>query len=301
MVIMGIDHSLTSTGIVIIDGDTLLHSEAISTVKDTGEILDTIRRVRQIAHRIKTIAEQFNVTHFAMEELAYNAKGNATRDVAVLFGAIVACIGQCSVTPPTALKKFATGYGLADKKQMVAAVANKHAAMHQLLINTQVCQGRYDLADAFWLCQKEKENPMQIRTALSVTMTEEDLKQAVVEYVQRNSPYPTLIVDDIVFQSKRNPTRVEVDVTAHNDDGTTAVAVKAEPTVADAVVDAVTKEAASTATTDVAEQTVNSDLLDELLSGSDPEPQAEPEKIAEDAKPAEKTTGNDDLASLLTL
>ena len=142
---------------------------------------------------------------------------------------------------------------------------------------------------------------MQIRTALSVTMTEEDLKQAVVEYIQRNSPYPTLIVDDIVFQSKRNPTRVEVDVTAHNDDGTTAVAVKAEPTVADAVVDAVTEEAASTATTDVAEQTVNSDLLDELLSGSDPEPQAEPEKVAEDPKPAEETAGNDDLASLLTL
>ena len=142
---------------------------------------------------------------------------------------------------------------------------------------------------------------MQIRTALSVTMTEEDLKQAVVEYIQRNSPYPTLIVDDIVFQPKRNPTRVEVDVTAHNDDGTTAVAVKAEPTVADAVVDAVTEEAASTATTDVAEQTVNSDLLDELLSGSDPEPQAEPEKVAEESKPAEETAGNDDLASLLTL
>lgn len=300
---MGIDHSLTSTGIVVIDGDTLLHSEAISTVKDTGEILDTIRRVRLIAHRIKTIAEQFNVTHFAIEELAYNAKGNATRDVAVLFGAIVACIGQCSVTPPTSLKKFATGYGFADKKQMVAAVANKHSAMHQLLTNTKVCQGRYDMADAFWLCQKEKEELMQIRTALSVTMTEEDLKQAVVEYIQRNSPYPTLIVDDIVFQSKRNPTRVEVDVTAHNDDGTTAVAVKAEPTVADAVVDAVIEEAAKTETeTGVTEQAASSDLLDELLSGSDPEPQVEQAAVAEDAKPAEEAaTGGDDLASLLTL
>lgn len=300
---MGIDHSLTSTGIVVLDDDTLLHSEAISTVKDTGEILDTIRRVRQIAHRIKTIAEQFNVTHFAIEELAYNAKGNATRDVAVLFGAIVACIGQCSVTPPTSLKKFATGYGFADKKQMVAAVANKHAAMHQLLTNTKVCQGRYDMADAFWLCQKEKEELMQIRTALSVTMTEEDLKQAVVEYIQRNSPYPTLIVDDIVFQSKRNPTRVEVDVTAHNDDGTTAVAVKAEPTVADTVVDAVNEEAAKTETeTDVTEQTASSDLLEELLSGSDPEPAAEQATVVEDTKPAEEAaTGSDDLASLLTL
>lgn len=294
MIVMGIDHSLTSTGVTVMDGDIILCSVAIATKKQTGTCLDTIRRIREIAFRIKAIAEHYKVTHFCIEELAYNSKGNATRDVAMLFGAIAACVPINTTVPPSQLKKFATGYGAADKKQMVAAIAKTNPAMYTILTNTLVSHGRYDMADSFWLCQFEKEKNMQIRTALTVNMTEEDLKTAVIEYIQRNSSYPNLVVDDIVFQSKRNPTRVEVDVTAHNDDGTMPVAAKAEPAVAADLVDSVMDTDPEAVENKEPAPEQGTDLLDELLGDTDAEK-------TETTEPETAAVAGDDLASLLTL
>jgi len=63
-----------------------------------------------------------NPCHFVFENLAFGAKGNATRDVAgLLFSMISSSLrfGQYTLVAPTSAKKVFTGDGKATKLQMI--------------------------------------------------------------------------------------------------------------------------------------------------------------------------------------
>ncbi len=166
-VTMGIDQSLTCTGVVItqIDRDgikSILHQEAISTVKTELEpIPDTIVRATVIGDRLASLQAQYMPDYIALENLSYGSVGNATRNLAILFGVICTKMDMLhpSVVPPTSLKKFATGNGKATKKDMLEAIAQSDASFFSLLNRMTIKAGKYDLADAYWIAKwVENEN-----------------------------------------------------------------------------------------------------------------------------------------------
>lgn len=157
---MGIDQSLTCTGVCVIRQEgfnyTVLHTESIHSHKTNFEdYADTLHRAKFIADRLHMIAVKYKVTHFSIEGLSFGSKGNATRNLAILFATI--CI-KLNIdfpytVPPTTLKKFATGNGRADKKEMLSVIECHDKYLFNYLNDMTIKAGKYDLADAYWLAR----------------------------------------------------------------------------------------------------------------------------------------------------
>lgn len=167
---MGIDQSLSCTGVVLTKRDdngarTVVYSTAITTDKDPSlsPLADTLIRSKYIADKILDIEICWQPDYVALENLSYGSVGNATRNLAILFGVICTTLGlnNPNVIPPTTLKKFATGNGRATKKEMLDAILKEDSVFHHHLTNNVTIKaGRYDLADAFWISKWiENENP----------------------------------------------------------------------------------------------------------------------------------------------
>lgn len=56
-----------------------------------------------------------------------------------------------------------------------------------------------------------------INHTLSISITEDDLKRLIIDEIHRQDP--TIVVDDIAFTQKRNPTAIETAVSAHVETG----------------------------------------------------------------------------------
>lgn len=152
-VIMGIDQSLTSTGICIIDGNTIVRTEVINTTKNNDDFIeDVMARSARIAARIVKLVTFHNVTHVTIESPSLCSVGNATRSLAMLFAVIQHELRKAGFpplsVPPKTLKKVATGSGNAKKEDMLNAVP-AHVMVH--LMHAPKTKGRYDLADAYHL------------------------------------------------------------------------------------------------------------------------------------------------------
>lgn len=162
---LGLDQSLTSTGVVVIqhldDKYKVLHYESIQT-KPTGleDYADVLHRANEIADRLYNIVFDYNVTDISIEGLSFGSKGNATRNLAMLFAII--CnrlqITEPYTVPPTTLKKFATGNGRADKKEVLAAVEQHNIELFKQLDSMTIKAGKYDLSDAFFLALHKLTN-----------------------------------------------------------------------------------------------------------------------------------------------
>lgn len=159
---MGIDQSLSCTGVVLrqVEDDgtsAVVYSQTISTSKDPSKspIADTIIRSKIIADKLLDIQICWQPDYIALENLSYGSVGNATRNLAILFGVICTTMGlnEPSVVPPTTLKKFATGNGKASKKEMYEAIDREDPAFYNFLTNVTLKGGRHDLADAFWIAK----------------------------------------------------------------------------------------------------------------------------------------------------
>lgn len=157
-VVLGIDQSLTSTGVVVIrhtvDKNEVLYHASLQT-EPTGlsDYADVLHRANSIADRIVNIVDMYKVTDIAIEGLSFGSKGNATRNLAMLFAII--CnklnITEPYTVPPTTLKKFATGNGRADKKEVLESVKLHDVDLHSELSRLTIKAGKYDLADAYFL------------------------------------------------------------------------------------------------------------------------------------------------------
>lgn len=166
---MGIDQSLTCTGVTITSMDDMgnrkvIYSETIQTAKThhTCPIADTLTRAHQIASRLEDIVQEFNPDWIGLENLSYGSVGNATRNLAILFGVICSTLKLDAprVVPPTTLKKFATGNGRAGKKEMLAAIEKADSTFFNQLDKMTIKAGKYDLADAYWIARWVDANPI---------------------------------------------------------------------------------------------------------------------------------------------
>ena len=133
MLIIGIDPSLTSTGIVVLRGNKV---ELAVTTKNKPE-LGTIDRVRLIYERIVCVAESLTDGEkwqapdlIVIEGFSYGSKGRSVFDIAYLGWRIREELERLRTednipwleVPPSQLKKFATGQGNANKEIILQQV-----------------------------------------------------------------------------------------------------------------------------------------------------------------------------------
>jgi len=133
MLIIGIDPSLTSTGIVVLRGNKV---ELAVTTKNKPA-LGTIERVRLIYERIVDIQENLSDGEkwqapdlIVIEGFSYGSKGRSVFDIAYLGWRIREELEwlkeQDNIpwleVPPSQLKKFATGQGNANKEIILQQV-----------------------------------------------------------------------------------------------------------------------------------------------------------------------------------
>lgn len=160
MVVMGVDQSLTCTGICIMRDGNVLHTEAIRTKKGEEDIYkDVFNRGKEIALHIQKLCRTWDVDHVQFEGLALGASGSATRNLAMLLGIIIAVLWEePSMVPPNTLKKYATGKGNADKRAMLKAIEPVNPELWAHLDALPIAHGKYDIADAFWLAKYATES-----------------------------------------------------------------------------------------------------------------------------------------------
>ncbi len=135
MLIIGIDPSLTATGIVALRDGKVELAETTKNKPDLG----TIERVRLIRERIASIIENLineEKTEWqapdliTIEGFSYGSKGRSVFDIAYLGWRIREDLEQLRVddgipwleVPPTQVKQFATGKGNANKEIILQQV-----------------------------------------------------------------------------------------------------------------------------------------------------------------------------------
>ncbi len=124
--IIGLDLSLTSTGIVVLSGDSSIHNCVISS-KAIGELI----RLYDITSRVLQKCDVFTPSLVCIEGYAFGMPGraNSLTQLAEVAGVIKLEFYKHNVhfriIPPATVKKFATGRGNAKKDEMRLAVFKK--------------------------------------------------------------------------------------------------------------------------------------------------------------------------------
>lgn len=187
MKILAIDQSLSKCayvtfeeGVVKSYGVFKTGNAKVKTKRKDTLYLDTLQeQVHHICNNIIEVVDSFEPDHITFEALSFGSVGNASRDLACLYGAIRERLMfefkeiPCSDVPPTSLKSFAHSMlpedskwdGMTkakkpkkikmDKKMMVLAVKTKYGKDY--LSEYNYSTGLDDLADATLLALKYYE------------------------------------------------------------------------------------------------------------------------------------------------
>jgi len=156
---MGVDQSYTSCAFVITNSDKVLIDVGIIKTDKTE---DPFVRALHIANTLNELIDKYSVDEFNIEGLAFAMRGDATRDLAGLLFTIITTtmtkhpVVERLIVPPTTLKKFATGSGKADKKQMIEALPLDVRELFQSK-GYKKTTGLTDVADAYWLSTYNKQ------------------------------------------------------------------------------------------------------------------------------------------------
>ena len=154
MIVLGIDQSYNSTGIVVLDvevSDNIIYS---GKYKSNPEF-NRFGQAYEIAMHISNVVDTFKPDIVAIEGLAFGMKGNVTRDLGGLQFVIVSHLQEVKKQPvkimaPLTVKKYATGSGRAKKEEMIKALP-KHALNNFLKLGVKKTTGLADLADSYWI------------------------------------------------------------------------------------------------------------------------------------------------------
>jgi crossover junction endodeoxyribonuclease RuvC len=123
--VVGLDLSLTATGIAFVDGVATRTGTVRSVSIPNAKLADRHHRIRRIVEQIVALAESADL--IVLEGPSYGSSSVGSWDRAWLYGAAVdALVDQghrVAVAPPSVLKKWATNNGGADKTAVAAAMA----------------------------------------------------------------------------------------------------------------------------------------------------------------------------------
>lgn len=159
---MGIDQSLTSTGISLISDGELIHYKVVSSSK----CRDKFARMTEVSDQIVDMLYSLTIDSFDMKVKAVgieglpfgNLQGNVTRDLAGLQAVIIADLIDTGfmldedlfIIPPTTAKKLAIGKGRATKDEMVEALPDD---VRKIFTTFPKTKGRYDLTDSYFIAK----------------------------------------------------------------------------------------------------------------------------------------------------
>lgn len=133
---MGIDLSLTGTGLSILERKTKRHKVrcALSTIKSSGKKTDTLLqrydRLRRIAQALTHVSHPDGIDLIVIEAPSYGSKHGSQHDRSGLWWSVVSGWIESDVpvatVAPTARAKYATGKGNADKDKVLASVVRRY-------------------------------------------------------------------------------------------------------------------------------------------------------------------------------
>lgn len=127
-VVVGLDLSLTGTGVATADGDSLI----AQTVASKGSKDDSLSKR---AHRLRSLHQRIvdNVpdgAYVAIETPAYNQTGGKHHDRSGLWWLVVDDLHRRGISivefSTTTVKRYATGNGGASKMEVMAATIRRH-------------------------------------------------------------------------------------------------------------------------------------------------------------------------------
>ena len=148
--IFALDQSIACSAWCLFKDKNLAEFGCIKTKKDDGSLFE---RVGHVTINLFDAAKcNWSNTLFCREGLGFGgSNSNASRDLAYLVGAIETVFGeQFKEVAPTALKKFATGSGKADKQDMINALP-EDIKQKFLDAGFKKTTGLSDLADAYFI------------------------------------------------------------------------------------------------------------------------------------------------------
>lgn len=130
--VVGVDLSLTSTGVVVIAPDDSVTLHRIkSKPKPAADLFDKVARMADITQRLGRIITPGSVV--ALESPSYGSKGSATHDIAGNWWLFVHwCWANgipVSIIAPSSRAMYATGRGDASKDAVLAAVIRRYPAV----------------------------------------------------------------------------------------------------------------------------------------------------------------------------
>lgn len=124
MKILGIDQSLTSTGICVLENEKLVLSKLIASKKKG------VDRIIEIKNEIIKIFNEFNPDFTAIENYSFTPNRGKAFELGELAGVIKITLAELGrpaiVIYGTQIKKFATGDGHADKSLIMLQVYKKY-------------------------------------------------------------------------------------------------------------------------------------------------------------------------------
>lgn len=144
--ILGLDLSLTGTGVVLLEDDRI-KLELLIKSKPTEQKrpVDEIERLVLIKRKIISIIEEHKPDLVVIENLAFLAKGTSLTQLSYLNYVIRAYLWENKIkfflVAPPSLKKFITGHGKAQKEEVMESIFKTY----------HVAETDSNIADAFVL------------------------------------------------------------------------------------------------------------------------------------------------------
>lgn len=129
MITIGIDSSLTGTGLVVLDDDKIVEQRLIISKPTGKDPLSEMLRIMTIVEDIENSIIMFKPKLATMEGIAMGARGAITQlsGLNYLIRRMLVAHGVSFViVAPTSLKKFVTGKGIGPKDVMMLEVYKKY-------------------------------------------------------------------------------------------------------------------------------------------------------------------------------
>ena len=128
---LGLDLSLVSSGIVVLENDKITLKKTIKSKPVGDKPIDELKRIRKIVEEIEYVISEHNPTIAVIEGMAFMARNTtALVQLAALNYFTRALLMDYRVPfylcAPTTLKRFATGKGNSEKDHIILAAYKEY-------------------------------------------------------------------------------------------------------------------------------------------------------------------------------
>jgi crossover junction endodeoxyribonuclease RuvC len=131
MIIIGLDISLTGTGVVVLENENVKHELLIKSKPPIEKNNVTeIERLTLIRDKMISVIKENPPDLVVIEGMAFMAKGTSLTQLSYLNYAIRAYLWENHIrfllVAPPSLKKFITGHGKAEKEEIMEIIFTKY-------------------------------------------------------------------------------------------------------------------------------------------------------------------------------